>query len=1286
MTISFDHATSRLLSGNELSWHASGPSRAGSITLSASGQRRLLKYFLSSNNVEVAQGSDRIFGGIIKAWTDEDSDPTPSVIQIDPAERGGPWRLQTIETTNFGGLNTYDGPTFRLEVEGENWCLEGSNGSGKTLLASAIIWVLTGYLFREQDGLTLETGARTPVFDGSGKKIGSWPALVTYPQNAKHLRSKAIVTVTLVFADPSGNQALARRTLVSPAIGNPEITIDVDPRLTASTQLIETGLLMPARLSHIGFGSKSASLYEAMKALTGLDRLADIALGASAICNRGRRFLKYSKDQGINRFKTKFETEIGKARELSGNTQLKISKEIGLGEKKLLANLDRLCQEASSKAGKLLASLGPETVKGLDLSTIEGRQLLSKAVHTAQGTVESIHKEWPLFHAWAALKEASANSLFHTLPDKLPEFDARLNAALKWHAKQQVDRKLRLKALASSYFVPFPESDVSPTCPLCEQPLDGAHQRALAAELKALKTDAKHAERKIDDACSDITKELRAMLPSSIQNHFDRLATMSPAADFRAAALDRLVTSPPFSSVLVGIANALEHQISSQTDALPVFRYPAYESTGNPEPPSAADLREFVHKVHRIVALADWWAKHHPKFANCFATLIGRSDNEDQVPPESLRGMLKALEDANDKAEPLDRFANHLRDVKDAATEWNRIYTEQKTREAIAAALEPFKKLKHLVDAETYRTINSLSDRVSKITDEIRLKERLEFGNAELQRNQVTVHGHFARDYRVNAGLVANASWLRAVLWAFIFAMRDQVIHDHARCDFPLMVLDDPQLTFDPKNKRKWAEKIVELANADTFQPNGFQLFLTTHERQFFDIITGTCALNGQKGMIARPHKDGGVTQILNGSKLDRLFAQAQTQQSSETSQGYIRAVRVYCEDLLRIMLRPESYELTTNTLGALTNVLTKYHREGIPPYNRPVFKRLATNLRETGNQPVVYMNATSHTDDGTIGFAQAEDVQRYWKDKLQKCFSDAFMLAADYDAYADDPRLYAYPDTVIQFPTDRSNAIAQANLLKTGIAAAAESDGLVGDGAISIEEWEASHTLNLQNHSAYLVSASTLEPVVTVGDIVLVKNHGKPNARNLVVAAHGDRFLARRLNLPEDHPGMAILTGQSTTPYALPQPVISPLDKISMRKIVGTVFQSNRHAPQSTTGEVVPVSDATDIAQILEGTRLFLVSGRSMEPIALDNQFVITRERTINVNTLASLEGQLIIGIDENGTKYFKRMRRHARLILLESANSDAWTTSAILSTDGKDYPALTNILSVVGVLFEEP
>ena len=1042
---------------------------------------------------------------------------------------------------------------------------------------------------------------------------------------------------------------------------------------------------MPARLSHLGFGAKSASLYEAMKALTGLDKLADIAAGASSFSNKGRRFLKYARNNGIQRHETNFARSFEKARELAERAESQVPEELTLGDAELLETLEKLFKSASEEAGDLLAFLRPSIADNIDLTTVDGRRTLARAVNTARDIVAKKATDVALFAAWTALREARSDPSFSTVRGSLSDLEVRLSSAIEWHVKQTADTRLRLKAIASRYFVPPADISLNPTCPLCMQTLKTEDQLKLAAELDELRNDASAAERTIDDACSDLDRELRRLLPQNIVERLDALTRMEPATDYKNAVVARFVNAPPFSDVLVGVARSVLDVVDTQLKSLPKFQYPDYEESPRPEHGSVTTLRRLFHDVRRVISLVEWWHDHRNAYVVAWSRVLGRPDEQGAYPADSVSGVLEKLGDATEKARPLDALATELSYAAESANEWTAIHTEQKTREAIAEALEPLKELKHLVDAETHRTIESLSGRVTSILQEIRLKERFDFGNAELTRRQVTVRGRFNPEYKIDASLVANASWIRAVLWAFIFAMRDEAIHESGTCEFPLMVLDDPQLTFDPKNKRKWAEKIVQMSNVTGSATNGIQLVLMTHERQFFDIVTGVCEFSGQNGLIARPHGESGVTQVLNGVKLDRLFAIANDSQCDEARVNYVRGVRVYCEDLLRIMLRPESYELTTNTLGALTNLLEKYRRDQVAPYNRPAFKKLTDGLKKT-NRPIAYMNATSHTDDDTIGFSQAEEVKAFWSNRLQRCFSDAFKVAADFDAYGGDSRLYSYPDTVIQFPQRTENALAQANLLKTGIAAAATSDGIVGDGTISIEEWEHTDKVNLHNHDAYLVNASTLEPVATIGDVVLVKNYREPSARDLVVAAYRDRFLARRLNLSDDHPGMAVLTGQSTNPYVLPSPVISPVDKLQMRRIVGTVFGAGGAAPSEDASDVIPVYDPTEIARLLEGLRLFQVSGRSMEPIALENQLVITRTEKVNEQTISKLEGSLVIAVDEIGGKYFKRIRRRANLIILESANSDMATSSELLSLNGGHYPVLAQLLSVVGILFEEP
>ena len=75
-----------------------------------------------------------------------------------------------METSGFGGLNQVGGPSFVVPFDEANWCLEGQNGSGKTSLVSALIWALTGFRCRDQDGLHFENGVRVPVQNDSGAK------------------------------------------------------------------------------------------------------------------------------------------------------------------------------------------------------------------------------------------------------------------------------------------------------------------------------------------------------------------------------------------------------------------------------------------------------------------------------------------------------------------------------------------------------------------------------------------------------------------------------------------------------------------------------------------------------------------------------------------------------------------------------------------------------------------------------------------------------------------------------------------------------------------------------------------------------------------------------------------------------------------------------------------------------------------------------------------------------------------------------------------------------------
>lgn len=828
---------------------------------------------------------------------------------------------------------------------------------------------------------------------------------------------------------------------------------------------------------------------------------------------------------------------------------------------------------------------------------------------------------------------------------------------------------------------------VAASCPLCDTKLTSEAQKALAAELAALNKDADAAERGIVDACGDIEKTLSAHIPEYLQPHFSSLASMEPKDEFAKALKTRFVDGPPYSDVLTGIAGLTANVARNAKSSLPAFTHTSH-SFACSDIADVMQLHKRLSDLARVAALATWWSENRAAFGATWNGLVGQIDAEGSWPADSLEGKIEALEKAIAGSEPLNKIAKLSAKAKKSAEDWQKINDVQTVREAIAEAVKPLKDLQHLVDCETHSAIETLSGRVATILDDIRLKDRFAFENAAMSKKSISVQGSFAPGLKIDAAFVANSSWLRALLWAFIFALREQTIAETGTNGFPLMVLDDPQTTFDPKNKRRWASKLVDLANRDVADPAGMQLFLATHERQFYDVICQTYTLVGQQGKMAGPTQSSQVAHIVNGTFLERQFEKAAQDQDDEEGYRYVQQVRVYCEDLLKIMLRPESYEIHGDTLGNLCKLLSNLRGQHIAPFNRGVFQTLTQSLNDKTAPIMKMINATHHTYDGTIGFAQAEEVKAYWDKTLEKAFMNAFRLTADYDAYGSVTRLVDWRENAISFPDGHKHHVKALDFATTGIAAAAESDGLVaGDGQISIQEWDETQPITLFNHSAYRLNAGTLDPVAGMGDVILVQNFGMPGPRNLVVAVYGDRLYARRLNETEDHTEIVTLTGQSTDPYSLPEPVVAPKDKIELNKIVGTVFLPSTTFSHEDGNEVSEIDNFQFVQDRLTGVKLLEVKGRSMEPIALDGQYVMTRDETIELSTIKKLNGELVIAFDDDGGAYFKRLRHHGNLVVLESANSNQSTSSEILSLkEGAQFPVLTGVRSVVGVLFDPP
>ena len=1292
MTITLKEAADTLLKGETLEWPAHGDGlKSGKAKLMSAGARRLFAYLLAKPQNLVANADESLFAGMINAW-ERDGDPADGIRDAAGQDRHR-WLLKSVRAYNFGGLNSFGGDEFHLSVDGASWCLEGQNGSGKTSLASAILWGLTGRRIRENAGIVEDSGKREPVLAPGGAKVGDWPPLAAFPKARKDLLNDVEVRVELTFINEVGEETVARRRIVSPGLLNDaEDERDIDPRLLAFPQLLEAGILMPCRLSVLRFGEGSTDLYDAVKMLTGLDQLAAVGEGASAFRHGNKKFMKHAKDRGIDAVRAVFASSMKAAAEEAVKVGVDVSGQADLDKADTVV-LRKVAEEAKVAAAAQMATLAADLGADADINTEGGRN----AVTTAAVLVEQVLAAGfeglePVKALDAASKENAAGGLA-IIPERLEDVEKDLAEALHWHVLQQKDAKLRLKAMAAPWFQP---DEGHAECPLCEGELKSEAQHALAGELTQLKAVGGTAERKLADVCRDLSDKIGKSLPPSLRSFRQTLETMEPKTAVTDAVTKGFTQAGRFEDVLVGVGKVVAAKAGTAVELLPA--YPVEIAEAGDEPADVAKVRSEILGLRRIIAVSSWWSENADAFRSYWDIVVGIPGEGGVAPEDSLSGKLAALNTAIKKAEPYRKLAASLETAAKKADEAAAIMKEQKVRDEIAAALEPLTLLKGLVDAETARSISALSGRIGEILERIHHKERLTYEGAALRKErstrEVDVHAGFrhAPEMKIDAGLVANTSWLRAILWGFIFALREETVEGLGYNPFPLMLLDDPQATFDPRNKQSWAMELARQTKLDQADPNRTQLLLTTHERHFFDML-GIEKAEAEFGHVLGLIPGAGPVVIENGTEIERLWRETEAENSDAKAATFITRLRGHCEAILKITLAGHLPPMESPNLTSLRKTIEELRTGRIMPFTFQPFAELV-KLLDSGEPHISLLNSHTH-QPAAANVAMAKRLMEFWKGgpqkkgSLEKAILRALHSYREFMAHKGDHRAYVPIAEIVPLPSAQKEEIRKAILHRNGVAAAAATDGRIpfGDGRMTITE-EPGEEVRLGNHDLFRLAAGTLEPVAGVGDFLIVGNGMPARPGNLVVASVGDRVRARRLTVPESNPDVAVLVAQAVDPRAIGTPVIAPLNGFDCKKVVGVLFSVGRDVPDGGGNEVVPVEEVADYWNLIDKGRLFRVEGRSAEPLALEGQYLIAGDRVTGTAEISRLDGRLVVAVDGEGGCYFKRLRiARGGLVVLESLNPDGTCPSELMSFDRDgELPTLESAFVVRGVLFDLP
>jgi hypothetical protein len=1250
-----------LLTGVAVPWTDAG-GKTASIQLATAKQRRLFAYLLNSAIRDVKGLPQAFIDGLAAASVAGGDPAAPSVQQTVNPSASGPWKIQALNIDGFGGVNIWNGKPFALAVDRDSLLMEGPNGSGKSSLIAAIIWALTGERPRDHGGTSLDEAK--PVFDITGKAAGTWPPVASYPPDLTSLKTPPNVSVEVVLSNASGKQVSARRQFDGKIV-----TYTADPTLQIPATLLEAGLLMPARMPHLRLDEGRGRLTDAVQKLTGLDELIVLGTFVQGLCHSSRDYLAYKRAE-LASSQTEFDRQIERARIALSPVAVVLTNFNPSDTDKTDSEMAKFGKRLNHRAAELIATISEDLASDLYLADPKVQQRIVVALDGAKndlGEGLSSLPTWTLIERFAtALTDAWRSDARAAVAAA----EGALDAAVAYFQKQQADSKFRLKAAGAHW---HNENIVGPVdhCPLCETLLKG--NPALQQELEALRSAGEAATRRLEDNVNAIMTVLAEAIPRDIRRFLGDALPSQPRADMERDYRRKLIDAERYANCLVKFKALAEAALPGMPNAELV------DATPHVAPlPAAAAVARRLDQIERMCRLAEWYGSQGKQWSDWWATLTPPTDTGD----ESLSSHLRHLSKSLTEAEPYRIGADAMRLAWVQGRTAAAIGREQRSRQEIADNFSPLKQLGNLAEAQARNAIIELSGRISAIHSATYIADRLKFQEASLDKKTgLVVHGQLGDNMRIDATLIANTSWLRGILWAFIHALREEAVEQVGGDVFPVIVLDDPQQTFDSEHRVRWAEQIAKLQKGAP----GVQVLLTTHDDQFLSQLE-FLDVTGRHAHICSAGDEFGHIAILEGDQMDRKWAAAGKAKTPVVAKEYIATVREFVEGMLRLMLRGIDPSIPTAVMGACRAKLSELHGQGIEPWHRPPFNNLLTAIAKSRKE-IKWLEEAHHS---AIVFSmnEASDVETHWRKTLRPALERCFRMVRDHRAlHGGLTALHAFPPSVT-LPDGHKTKVRQFTLPLLG-AAAALSDGRVADGCFDLTFSNGScDPVELTDHFIFRLTTPTLEPVARPGDLLLVRDHAEVTPLSLVIGLHESQLLARRLQVAGNHNDVAVLTASAINPRETAAPIVAKLSTLTMKKVVGVLYEIGKTSGgQPSQTEVVECGGEAVITKIISQTKgLVEVSGHSAEPLALDKQFIIIGDPMSPKDAEKVLDDLPVIAEDSDHNRYFKRFRVDANNIILESLAIGGNFAPVLLTKTPGLLKHITKVWPVFGILFERP
>ena len=674
----------------------------GHIVLMAPSGKRLAKVVfdhLRSSTVDNLRNNQRFFEALEAAFLERDGDRVPSV---EPSEEIGEretkpdrrtWRLKKVKTRGFGGLNAVPGDTFEFDAAGRNFCIEGQNGSGKSSLANAVLFAMTGKIHRDQYGLCDEPAQSEPVVSDKGTKLGNWPPVAVYPDNWGSNRPRVDISITLTFGNATDNEEIKAERRLHGEPGALGHDVSIDPRLTAVPTLIEAGLLMPMRIQHIRMteADDNDQLVGLIRQLIGLEPLLDVADLVDKLAHGNQRFRKYARDNRADEKAQRISRLLDEAQQTIEEQETGLNLTIRVDAKKPILDdqLKALCRakkELDRRQANGFKALAEIAFKGFNPDEAAHRGRVMDAINQLgldSDRQNDANKLPPVLNGIASLNRESEKEDFQALKLALQKARSDLRAAIEWADQQKRDTLLRLKAVAAAHF----EDCADPVCPLCEQSIKVHGHCQLVQDLRLLKTHAEAAQTRLNDACRRIERDIRNAAQKIVPPKFMRVERFAVKRNIQDCVRAAFIQPGHVADSLPGFTAIAQAALDAAFEAVEDFEF----GSTLPAPADgeeAGRVKRLLDHLDDTVTAAENWQRSGQAIRNAWTHLFSKAETQ------SLTTHILRLRGVIEGVEPFRSAGAKVKEALEIIANYNAIVRRQVLREKIVEALKPLRQLR----------------------------------------------------------------------------------------------------------------------------------------------------------------------------------------------------------------------------------------------------------------------------------------------------------------------------------------------------------------------------------------------------------------------------------------------------------------------------------------------------------------------------------------------------------------------------------------------------------------